>query len=109
MQLNSKQRNYLRKLAHSIDAVVRIGKSGLNENVLESIKQAIDKQELIKVKILQNSSEKIDRLVTGKIEEYANCVTVCDIGNTIILFKEKIDENKKRGQITQMLYDFGKR
>lgn len=30
--------------------VVRIGKSGLNENVLESIKQAIDKQELTKAK-----------------------------------------------------------
>ena len=80
MKLSSKERNYLRKLAHDIEPVVRIGKQGLNETVLDSINKAITKQELIKIKILSNSDEIITRDLQKEIEEYAKCVAVYDIG-----------------------------
>ena len=79
MKLSSKERNYLRKLAHDIEPVVRIGKQGLNETVLDSINKAITKQELIKIKILSNSDEIITRDLQKEIEEYAKCVAVYDI------------------------------
>lgn len=108
MELSSKERNYLRKLAHDIDPIVRIGKNGITDTLLESIKQAINKQELIKVKILQNSKEQTDRQLISKIEQYCNCDAIYDIGHTMIFFKKKIDENNKRGVITEMLYNFRK-
>lgn len=103
MKLTSKERNFLRRLAHDIEPVVRIGKLGLSEDVLESIRLAINKQELIKVKILQNSNEVITRDFESVIEKYANCVAVYDIGHTMIFFKVK-----QKGVITQQFLEFRK-
>lgn len=103
MKISSKERNYLRKLAHDIDPVVRMGKLGLNEEVLESIRLAIDKRELIKVKILQNSSEEITRDLENIIEKYANCITISSIGSIMIFFKPN-----KKGNITKEFLEFRK-
>ncbi len=54
MKLTSKQRAFLKKKAHELNPIVRIGKDGLQETVIDSILSAIDSRELIKVKILQN-------------------------------------------------------
>ena len=57
MELTSKRRAYLRKKAHDLDALVRIGKEGVTDNLIQSILDAIESGELIKVKILQNCEE----------------------------------------------------
>ena len=54
-QLSSRERAFLRKLAHNLEPVVIIGKEGIDENVLKSISEVVKKRELIKVKILQKS------------------------------------------------------
>lgn len=51
-QLSSRERAFLRKLAHNLEPVVRIGKEGIDENVLKSIAEVVKKRELIKVKNL---------------------------------------------------------
>ena len=55
MELNGKQKRYLRALAVNIKPIVQIGKSGLSNEILTSIRTACDARELIKVSILQNS------------------------------------------------------
>ena len=50
MKLTSKQRAFLKKKAHELNPIVRIGKDGLQETVIDSILSAIDSRELIKVK-----------------------------------------------------------
>ena len=57
--LNSKERNFLRKRAHNLEVVVRIGKEGVTDSVLESISAYIKKNELMKIKLLQNSLEDV--------------------------------------------------
>lgn len=104
MKLTSKERNFLRKKAHNIDPVVRIGKSGLTDKVLESIKLAIDKQELVKVKILSNSLEEVNKELETEIEKYSKATTVSNIGHTMIFFKEN-----KKGAITLEFMDFRKK
>ena len=37
MKLTSKRRAYLRKRAHDLDALVRIGKDGVTDNLIQSI------------------------------------------------------------------------
>ena len=49
--------SYLRSLAVNIKPIVQIGKSGLSNEILTSIRNAADARELIKVNILQNSDE----------------------------------------------------
>ena len=41
MKLTSKQRATLKKLAHDIEPVVRIGKGSVDEEVIDSIKNVI--------------------------------------------------------------------
>ena len=91
MELTSKRRAYLRKKAHDLDALVRIGKEGVTDNLIQSILDAIESRELIKVKILQNCEE--DKMQI--MEELSQCKefeVVGIIGRTIILFKENKDK-----------------
>lgn len=91
MELTSKRRAYLRKKAHDLDALVRIGKEGVTDNLIQSILDAIESRELIKVKILQNCEEEKMEIM----EQLSQCKEfeiVGIIGRTIILFKENKDK-----------------
>lgn len=91
MELTSKRRAYLRKKAHDLDALVRIGKEGVTDNLIQSILDAIESRKLIKVKILQNCEEEKMEIM----EQLSQCKefeVVGIIGRTIILFKENKDK-----------------
>ncbi|MBZ4683537.1 MAG: RNA-binding protein [Fusobacteriaceae bacterium] len=90
MKLNSKQRSFLKQQAHSLTAVVRIGKDGLTDNIIENIENAIRVKELIKVKALQNAelSKQELREIAEEIAKKAEVEIVDIIGKTIIFFKE---------------------
>ena len=53
--LNPKQKAYLKSLAQKEKAVFQIGKDGLNENLYNDVLNYLNKHELIKISILQNS------------------------------------------------------
>ena len=68
MALTSKQRAFLKKKAHELDPLVRIGKDGITDSLIQSILEAIDSRELLKVKILQNCEKEKDEV----LEELSN-------------------------------------
>ena len=71
MTLTGKQKNYLRGVAHSLNPVVIIGGKGLTDTVMSEIELALEKHELIKIKLPGNSkSEKVALLaqITGNSE-----------------------------------------
>ena len=105
IQLSSKERAFLRKLAPNLDPIVRIGKDGIDENVLNSIAEVVKKRELIKVKILQNSSVKFDREMGDEIARGTKSIFVDKIGNILIFFKPK---HKKDAKITPEFDKFRK-
>lgn len=88
--MNSKKRAFLKKKAHNLEPIVRIGKDGLNENIIKSILDAIDSRELIKVKILQNCEEE-KSIIYSKLMDYKEFELVGMIGRTIIIFRENKD------------------
>lgn len=87
MKLTSKQRAFLKKQAHDLDPMVRIGKDGLSENLIQSLLDVIEKRELVKVKILQNS-EVEKKEVAQELALKSGCELVAIIGKTLIFFKE---------------------
>jgi RNA-binding protein len=91
MKLTSKQRDFLRKRAHELDPIVRIGKDGLSDNLIEGFIQGIESRELIKVKILQNSQVE-KKEVAFEIAERTNSELVGIIGRTLIFYKENKEE-----------------
>ena len=85
--MNSKKRAFLKKKAHNLEPIVRIGKDGLNQNIIQSILDAIASRELIKVKILQNCEEE-KTIIYSKLMDIKDFEVVGMIGRTIIIFKE---------------------
>ncbi len=83
--LTPKQKAYLKSLAHPLKPVFQVGKEGLNENMLNDILNYLNKHELMKVSILQNSSVTFDE--AEAYFEMADIEFVQSIGRTMVLYK----------------------
>lgn len=99
--MTSKQRAFLKKEAHNLEPIVRIGKEGLTENIVQSLLDAINSRELIKVKILQNLESDKDetRELAEELSQKSGAELVGIIGKIIIFYKE----NKDKPVISQKL------
>ena len=84
--LNSRQKKYLKGLAHPLTPAVMIGKEGLSEGVIEATDQELARRELIKVKIGTNSSVEKERGGNQLAEATASHL-VQIIGKTLVLYR----------------------
>lgn len=91
--LTGKQKRFLRSKAHHLNPIFQVGKGGVNDNMVKQISEVLEARELIKVSILQNCDEDKDT-VSGKLVSGTEAELVQVIGNTIVLYKESI-ENKQ--------------
>ena len=87
MKLTGKQKRFLRSKAHHLNPIFQIGKNGLNKEVIVQINEALEKRELIKVGLLQNTDE-IAEDVAAVLEQEIDCDAVQVIGRVIVLFKK---------------------
>ncbi|WP_285123956.1 ribosome assembly RNA-binding protein YhbY [Lactococcus petauri] len=97
MELTGKQKRYLRSLAVNIRPIVQIGKSGLSNEILTSIRRAVDARELIKVNILQNSDETAKDVAAMIDEMGLNVVQI--IGRNVVVFK--VSDRKENRKISE--------
>ena len=86
--MTSKKRAYLRGLANSIDPIFQIGKSGLSENLLKQLDDALEARELIKINVLENSGEDVKSL-GNTIANSINAECVQTVGNKITLYRAR--------------------
>ncbi|MFC3039126.1 ribosome assembly RNA-binding protein YhbY [Virgibacillus xinjiangensis] len=91
--LTGKQKRYLRAQANPLKPIFQVGKTGVNENMVEQIGEALEKRELLKVSILQNCMEDKD-VVAEQLAEGTGAQIVQIIGNNIVLYRES-EENKQ--------------
>ncbi|MDR3263665.1 MAG: YhbY family RNA-binding protein [Clostridiales bacterium] len=84
--LTSKQRKELEALANSAETIFQIGKGGVNENLITSVKEALMSRELVKVAVLNNSELKAKELI-GELAQKTAAEPVAARGNKIILYK----------------------
>ena len=91
--ITSKQRSYLRSLAHSIDPAVYIGKAGVTDNVIKEIDQCLEARELVKIK-LQEGAELDAKTVANELAPGLRAEFVQAIGRKFTLYRES-EENKQ--------------
>ena len=91
--LTSKQRSFLRSLAHEVEPSVFLGKSGLTQNVIDEIDINLEKRELVKVK-LQDGCELTPKDVANQISETLGAEFVQAIGRKFTLYRESKDFKK---------------
>lgn len=86
MKLRGKQKRFLRARANYLQPLFAVGKEGLTDNWLAQLDGALDRRELIKVNILQNSTVTTAE-VKDFIEERTDIQVVQTIGRVLVLFK----------------------
>ncbi|HIF9350568.1 TPA: ribosome assembly RNA-binding protein YhbY [Photobacterium damselae] len=87
MNLSTKQKQYLKGLAHNLKPVVLMGANGLTEAVLAEIEIALDHHELIKVKVASEERETKLLIVDAIIRE-TKAEKVQVIGKTLVLYRQ---------------------
>lgn len=96
--MTSKERAYLRGLANSIVSIFQIGKTGLSDNLIKQLSDALEARELIKITVLETAPDTAKNL-SLKIANQTNSVVVQVIGSKITLFRQK-EENSKYDRIS---------
>lgn len=92
--LTSKERSNLRSIAQTIDPVTQIGKSGVTDSVIESLDKAIEKREIIKITVLENSG--LDIKETGFIiADALNAEFVCATGRKLVFYRRSESDKVK--------------
>ncbi|MGX7419497.1 ribosome assembly RNA-binding protein YhbY [Carnobacterium gallinarum] len=95
MNLTSKQKSFLRSKAHHLTPIFQVGKGGLSDEMVKQIGEAVEKRELIKVSLLQNTDEEADEVALN-LEKALNLNAVQVIGRVIVLFKPSTQEKYQR-------------
>ena len=98
--MTSKERANLRGQANSLEVLYQIGKGGINDAFIEQTKAALKKRELIKLKVLLESSPISPREAADEIAEKTESEVVQVIGGCMIFYKYNPelhkDEKKKK-------------
>ncbi|HEX7117431.1 MAG TPA: ribosome assembly RNA-binding protein YhbY [Longimicrobiales bacterium] len=96
MALTSKQRAHLKSLAHPLKPILQIGKEGVTDAVVDTVEDAFNTRELLKVKVLEAapaSARETGAALAGRIEG-AELVQV--IGRTVVLYRPHPEEPEIR-------------
>lgn len=91
--LTSKQRAKLRAMGNPLDTIFQIGKSGIGEETVKQIANALEARELIKVRVLE-TCEFSAREAADALADAIGADVVAVTGTRFILYRESV--NKKR-------------
>lgn len=86
LTLSTKQKQFLKALAHHLNPVVMLGNNGLTEGVLAEIDQSLERHELIKVKISGADRETKQLIIDAIVRETKACA-VQTIGHILVLYR----------------------
>lgn len=84
--MTGKQRRFLRAMASTMPAVVQIGKAGLENPVIDSVREALMAHELVKIKNLNNSPED-SKEVFERLADMMGAELIQVIGHNGVIYK----------------------
>ncbi len=92
--LNSKQRSNLRSKASVIEPITQVGKLGINDALIDSLDKAIEKRELIKITVLENS-DLVPKEAGFIIAEKLKAEFVCATGRKLVFYRRSSSDKVK--------------
>lgn len=92
--MTSKQRSYLRSLAVNEDTILTVGKAGLGPQVVQQAREALEKRELIKGRVLPETCPVSPREAAEEIAAATRSQVVQVIGSRFVLYKRRKDQPK---------------
>ena len=95
-ELTSKQKRYLRGIGQRLDVRVSVGKGGLSDAFLETVRGMLDREELIKIRLPAGPGKWRNAVATDIAESTdATCAGV--VGRTALLYRpnDELEERKR--------------
>jgi RNA-binding protein len=86
--INSKQRAYLKSIAHKMKPLVQLGKEGISEGFIAGVDDMLEKHELVKVSILESFEMKASDAAVAVMEK-TGAEFVQAIGNRFTIFRRR--------------------
>jgi RNA-binding protein len=84
--LTGKHRHHLRGLGHALNAIVQVGKGGIDEGLIKAVDQALADHELIKLKV--GDTAELDRHAAAEeIAVQTRSEVAQVIGNVVLLYR----------------------
>ena len=85
--LNSRQRAQLRGIANTYETIFQVGKSGIGDQLIKQVDEALEARDLIKLRVLE-TSPLTAREAADKIADGVGADVVQVIGYRFILYRE---------------------
>lgn len=82
----SKQRARLRAIASTEDTIMQVGKNGINDNLIKSLSDALDKREIIKISVLDNSPDDVKEVGVA-LAKALKAEFITAIGKKVVLYR----------------------
>ena len=90
--LSNQDKKYLRTTAHDLQALIQIGKTGLSANLYQTLDDALEAHELVKVSLLKTTPIDVrEAAIECAAATHAQVVHI--VGRTFILYRRS-KENK---------------
>lgn len=89
--LGSKQRKFLRGLAHPMRPVLHVGQAGITEAVIAAVDRALLDHELVKVRLLDPEDK---RTMADMLAEETHAALCGLVGHTVILYRAHPEKPK---------------
>ena len=84
--LTGKQKRHLRSMGNEMVPILQVGKGGITEMVVTQTDETLEARELIKCRVLQNSSDE-PKTVAAELAEQVKADLVQVIGRNFLLFR----------------------
>ncbi|MBR7186424.1 MAG: YhbY family RNA-binding protein [Clostridia bacterium] len=88
----SKQRAHLKSLASTMKPIMQVGKEGIGENLVNSLSEALEARELIKITLLPAAGEDGENLAAN-LADLLRAEVVAVIGRKAILYRKSSRKN----------------
>jgi RNA-binding protein len=89
--LNGRQRRFLRALGHHLAPVVHVGKDGVTDGLLAALAAALERHELIKVRMTETAPD--DRHDTASACAAGTAAELVQVlGRTLLLYRARDEE-----------------
>lgn len=91
VSLNARQRARLKALAHALEPIIQIGKTGVQDAVTAEVNTALTAHGLIKVKINDPDRDEREQIATA-IAAATDAAIVQRVGKVVVLWRPKPED-----------------
>jgi len=86
LELTGKQKRHLRGIGQGLGVLASVGKAGIGEPFVAAVRELLDRQELVKIR-LPAGPGKWRNALAGQIAEAAGAVCAGVVGRTALLYR----------------------